>query len=98
MRALRWAGASLLVLLAGLLGLVGALLSVTLVLLPLGIPLLFVARKLFRTAGRLVVPRAARHPVEQTQRRAGEAVEDATDLLPGRRSRSARLRRKLHLT
>jgi hypothetical protein len=126
MRALRWAAASLLMLLAGLLGLVGAILCVTLVLLPLGIPLLFVARRLFRSAGQLVVPRPVRHPVDETQRRAsgssrklkkksrralgrgpspssgvaaaGHAVRSATDLLPGRPSRSTRVRRRLHLT
>lgn len=119
MRALRWAGASLLMLLAGLLGLVGVLLCATLILLPLGIPLLFLVRRLARTAGQLVVPRAVRHPVEETQRRTGtkakraaaastsaasKATSKATskaksskDLLPGRPSRTTRLRRKLHL-
>ena len=115
MRALRWAAASLLMLLAGLLGLVGALLCVTLILLPLGIPVLFLARRLFRTAGQLVVPRAVRHPVEETQRRSGKKAKKAKDAgagvasaaastaksasksLPGRRSRTDRLRRRLHL-
>jgi len=71
MRVVRWTGASLLTLIAGLLGLVGVLLSVTLILLPLGIPILFLARRLFRTAGQLVVPRAVRHPVEESQKRPG---------------------------
>jgi hypothetical protein len=43
---------------------VGLLLCVTVILLPLGIPVLALARRLMQLAGRLVVPRAARHPVE----------------------------------
>ncbi|UMG91483.1 hypothetical protein [Nocardioides sp. TF02-7] len=72
MRVLNVVGGSLLWVLAGLLGLVGVLLSVTIVLLPLGIPLLWLARKLFRTAMALLVPRPVRHPVSE----AGKAVED----------------------
>ena len=123
MRALRWAGASLLMLLAGLLGLVGALLCVTLILLPLGIPILFLAKRLFRTAGQLVVPRAVRHPVEESHKRSGKAAKrsgkaakgagaaatsaastaaakakSSKNLLPGRRTKTDRVRRKLHLT
>ncbi len=105
MRALRWAGASLLMLLAGLLGLVGAILCVTLILLPLGIPILFLARRLFRTAGQLVVPRAVRHPVDESHKHAGRSVkrlgkkvESSTKAVTGRRSKTDRLRRRLHLT
>jgi len=117
-------------LLAGLLGLVGALLCVTLILLPLGIPILFLARRLFRTAGQLVVPRAVRHPVEESQKRSAKGAKgskkarnDAKDAVwnagaaaksagsaatskakssknsfSSRRTKSARLRRRLHLT
>lgn len=108
MRALRWTGASLLMLLAGLLGLVGGLLCITLILLPLGIPLLFLARKLFRAAGALVVPRQVRHPVKEGRRKASDLKSGGSDaassglqkvkeLAPGQRSRTARLRRRLHL-
>ena len=100
-RALRWAAASLVGLVGGVLGLVGVLLCATLILLPLGIPVLFLARRLFRTAGQLVVPRSVRHPVEEAGRRssraAGSARRKAADLLPGRRSRTQRWRRRLHL-
>lgn len=126
MRALRWAAASLVLLLAGVVGLVAVVLCATLVLLPLGIPLLLVARRLFRTAGQLVVPRAVRHPVDtvagamsgagsraaraatRSTRTGGKAAQQATKkatkkatdtaatVLP-RRSRTARLRRRLHL-
>jgi hypothetical protein len=56
--------ASLLSILAGLLGLVGLVLCVTLILLPLGLLVLSLSRRLLQLAGRLVVPKALRHPVE----------------------------------
>jgi len=74
MKALRWLGASLLGLLGGVVGLVGALLCVTLILAPVGIPLLFLARRLFRGAAALVVPRSVRHPVESLEQAAKDAV------------------------
>ena len=77
MRALRWTAASLLGLLGGLLGLVGALLCVTLILLPLGIPILFLSRRLFKSAGQLVVPREVRHPVKTSQERSSKSVKPA---------------------
>jgi hypothetical protein len=85
MRALRWTAASLLGLLGGVLGLVGALLCVTLILLPLGIPILFLSRKLFRTAGQLVVPREVRHPVKEAQERSSGSAKSARK--KGRRGR-----------
>jgi hypothetical protein len=120
MRALRWTGAGLLALLAGILGLVGVILCVTLVLMPLGIPVLFLAKRLFKTAGQLAVPRAVRRPVDELGRRgskmtkkagrtgrkaAAKAADAGSDgaqrlgeALPlPRRSKTARLRRKLHL-
>ena len=77
MRALRWTAASLLGLVGGLLGLVGALLCVTLILLPVGIPILFLSRKLFQTAGQLVVPREVRHPVQEIQERSSASAKSA---------------------
>jgi hypothetical protein len=76
-RALRWTAASLLGLLGGILGLVGALLCVTLILLPLGIPVLFLSRKLFKTAGQLVVPREVRHPVQEVRGRSSDSAKSA---------------------
>ena len=95
MRALRWAGACLLGLLGGLLGLVGVVLCVTVLLAPLGIPVLFLARRLFRTAGQLVVPRRVRHPVEALQNAASSAAEDLGD---AGRKRGRRARRKVAKT
>jgi hypothetical protein len=95
MRALRWSGGSLLGLLAGILGLVGVVLCVTLILLPLGIPVLYLSRKLFRAAGQMVVPRAARHPVQELGKKGRKKASDLP--VPGRTSRTDRVRRALHL-
>ena len=62
MRLLRGLGGALLWIAASLLGLVGAIMCVTVVLLPLGIPLLGVARRMFTSAVRLMLPRALAHP------------------------------------
>jgi len=75
MKALRWMGASLLGLVAGLLGLIGALLCVTLILAPVGIPLLLLAKRLFKTAGQLVVPRSVRHPLDELDRAGSDAAD-----------------------
>jgi len=71
MKPLRWLAGGLVWILAGLLGLVGGLLSITVILLPLGIPVLMLARRLFSLSARLVMPRSARHPAQET----GKAVK-----------------------
>lgn len=71
MKPLRWLASGLMWTVAGLLGLVGGLLSITVILLPLGIPILMLARRLFSLSARLVVPRSARHPAQET----GKAVK-----------------------
>ena len=53
MKPFRWLGAGLLWILAGVVGLLGAVLCVTVVLLPIGIPLLMLARRMVTTAGKL---------------------------------------------
>ena len=72
MRLLRGLLGALLWLGALVLGLVGLLLCVTLILLPLGIPVLGYARRLFTAAVRLMLPRAVAHPVKEM----GGAVHD----------------------
>ena len=66
MKPLRWMAAGLLWILAGLLGLVGGLLCVTIILLPLGIPILMLARRLFTRSAKLLVPRSVRHPADES--------------------------------
>ena len=73
MKPFRWLGAGLLWILAGVVGLLGALLSITIILLPIGIPLLWLARKLGGMAGALVVPKAVRHPVQELGDRSSKA-------------------------
>ena len=110
MKTMRWTGASLLGLLGGLLGLVGVILCATLILLPLGIPVVMLSRRLFKSAGQLVVPRPVRHPVEhlkdsasESARSAGSSTSEATSKAASkvmsrvRPSRTTRLRRRLHL-
>jgi|tagenome__1003787_1003787.scaffolds.fasta_scaffold20906322_4 hypothetical protein len=65
---LRGLAASLLWIVAGLLGLVGALLCATLVLLPVGIPLLMLAKKVFGYSMVVMVPGKVRHPVQHAEK------------------------------
>ena len=87
MKPLRWLGASLLALLGSVLGLVGALLCVTLILAPLGIPILFLARRLFKAAAQLVVPRSVRHPAQTLG-------DTAQDVVKGRRKSGKKVSEK----
>jgi UPF0716 family protein affecting phage T7 exclusion len=65
---MRWMAAGLLWVLAGLLGLVGGLLCVTIILLPLGIPVIMLARRLFTRSVRLVVPQPVKHPAKESEK------------------------------
>ena len=78
MKPLRWILAGLLWIVASLVFLVGLVLCATLVLLPLGLPVTWLAKRIYAVAGRLVLPKAVRHPVA--------AAGDKTDEL-GRRAR-----------
>ena len=64
---LRGLAASLLWIVAGLLGLLGAVLSITVILLPVGIPLLMLAKKVFGYSMVVMVPGKVRHPARHTQ-------------------------------
>jgi hypothetical protein len=75
---------SLLWLVAGIVGLLGVVLSVTVILAPIGIPLLMLARRLFQMATRLVLPRKVRHPIKEMDKKTPDAVK------PGRAGRKAR--------
>ena len=70
MRVLRALLGALLWILAAVVGLLGILLSVTVILLPLGIPLLMLARRLFTRSVALVLPRKVSHPVDEAGRAA----------------------------
>lgn len=77
MRVLRGLGGALLWLLAAVVGLVAVILCVTVILLPLGIPLLGVARRMVTTAVRLMLPRAAAHPVKAMDKAARDRAKKA---------------------
>ncbi|MBO0892553.1 MAG: hypothetical protein J2P14_16670 [Acidothermales bacterium] len=92
MRILRGIGGAVLWLLAALVGLLGALLSITVVLLPVGIPLLLLAGSMFRRSMALLLPRKVSHPVEQagkTARREIRRVRKGKDI-PGVSRRQVR--------
>src|SRR4051794_22055020 len=79
MRALRMLSGSLLWIVSGLLVLLGVLLSVTVILAPLGIPLFLVGKKLMGVSVRLFLPRAAAHPVKTGRKSATEAAGSLRD-------------------
>lgn len=101
MRVLRGLGGSVLWILAGVLGLLGVVLSVTLILAPVGIPLLMLARRLFRYSMRLFLPREVRHPVQESGKSlrggakgAADAVASAAPDVKGARKRGKKVRKK----
>ena len=65
MRLLRGLLGALLWIVAVVLGLLGFVLCVTVILLPLGIPLLVLARRLLTRAVALMLPRSLAHPVDE---------------------------------
>jgi hypothetical protein len=77
MRLLRALLGSLLWILAGVVGLLGVLLCITVILLPLGVPLLFLARKLFAYSMTFFLPRTMRHPARELGRKSRQAGEKA---------------------
>jgi hypothetical protein len=77
MRLLRGLGGLLLWILAAVLGLVGVILCATVILIPLGIPLLGYARRLFTLSMRLMLPRAISHPVQTASDSAHERSRKA---------------------
>jgi hypothetical protein len=59
---LLWIGASLL-------GLVAVLLCVTVILLPVGIPMLMLSRRMFTRSVALMLPRAMSHPLDESRKK-----------------------------
>ncbi len=67
MRLVRAIPGALLWILAAVVGLLGALLCVTVIGLPLGIPLLMGARRMFGSSVRLMLPSHIAHPVKEAK-------------------------------
>jgi hypothetical protein len=80
MRLLRGLLGALLWILASLVGLLGVIACVTLILLPVGIPLVMLARRLFGKSVRLFLPPAVAHPAKETRKRGRERREAAGKL------------------
>jgi hypothetical protein len=108
MLAVRRLAAGLLWVLASVLGLVSVVLCVTVILLPLGIPLLLLSGRLFRVAMRLWASRAVTHPVDELGKKARKQGRRARKNIPtqplegvagkarsGLRKRTRRARRRL---
>jgi len=70
MMLIRGLGASLLWILAGVLGLLGVILTVTVILAPVGIPLLMLAKKVFGYSMVVLMPNKVRHPVQHAEKSA----------------------------
>ena len=88
MQFFRAFGGGLLWIVASLIGLVAGILCVTVILLPLGIPLLGLARRLFGQATTMMLPRSLSHPVEETKKswrkKRRKAKGAGPDVSPGR--------------
>jgi hypothetical protein len=92
-RVLRALAGALLWVVAALVGLIGALLSVTLILLPVGIPLLLLARKLFTRAVQLLMPPKLAHPVKElgkVSRKHGRGAKDGGADVAGKLRKAGR--------
>jgi hypothetical protein len=75
---------------AGVVGLLGVVLSVTVILLPLGLPLLGLSRRLFGQSMRLVLPRTVTHPADELKKSARTKKDDVASAAPD----TKRLRKK----
>ncbi|WP_460822773.1 hypothetical protein [Nocardioides ungokensis] len=82
MRLLRGLLGGLLWILAAVVGLVAVILCVTVILLPLGLPLLGQARRMFTTSVRLMLPPALAHPVKTADKNARKKGRKAKDVVP----------------
>jgi hypothetical protein len=102
MRLLRGLLGALLWILAAVLGLVGIVLCVTVVLLPLGVPVLWVAGRLLTRAVQLMLPRSVAHPVDEVtktvkkkSRKAGSIASDTAGGAAKKARKFARNQRKV---
>lgn len=77
MRLLRGLLGAVLWILGGLVGLLGLVLCLTVILLPLGIPLIFLSRRLFGASGRVLLPRRVRHPLQAADKSARKTRHSA---------------------
>ena len=74
MRLLRGTLGLLVWILAALLSLVSVLLCVTVLLLPVGIPLLLLSKKMFGLGLRLITSRKVTHPIDELRKATAESM------------------------
>ena len=79
MRVLRGLLGTLLWIVAALVGLVSLILCVTVILLPLGIPLFKVSKTLFGKSVRLMLPHAVAHPVKHAGKKSNKVKDKVKD-------------------
>ena len=94
MRLLRGLPGAVLWILAAVLGLVGVLLCVTVILLPLGIPLVKLAGRLFSRSVQLMLPRALTHPVDELTKAADKNARTVRSATSGATGHAAKKGRK----
>ena len=98
MRLPRAIGGAVLWIVGGLLGLLAVLLCLTLILLPVGIPLLRLARRTLTTAVRLMLPRHVAHPIDEgTKALTRRARGSATRVRNANKKAKRGLRRRLRV-
>ena len=78
MRMLRGLLGALLWIVASLVGLVAVVLCVTVILLPVGIPLLMFARRMFGRSVALMLPRGMSHPVDEGRKKSKKSAGKAS--------------------
>ena len=79
MRLLRALAGALLWILASVVGLLGALLCVTIIGLPIGIYLIRLAGRTFSSSVRLMLPKSIAHPVEEAKSSARDKAKSGAD-------------------
>ena len=90
MRVLRGLGGAVLWIVASVVGLLAVVLCVTVILLPLGLPLLAQARRMFTTSVRLMLPPAMAHPVKTMDKKSRKKKDDAADAMTGAAGKAAK--------
>lgn len=80
MRLPRALAGALLWILASVVGLLGALLCVTIIGLPIGIFLVRRAGRMFSAAVRLMLPQELAHPVKENRKKAADKVDKSKDV------------------
>lgn len=91
MRVPRGLLGALLWILGGVIGLVGVVLCLTAILLPLGVPLRALSRRLLTRGAQLMLPRPLAHPVKELAKTTDKMSRDARKAVRGQHKRLSRM-------